>query len=165
MLTLAAGWTLTASALQAATYSFNLIKNTFTRDTATGDVIRLSGAGQFSTGGDFVQGEGAFAIFSSGGGVEHGTWRATGFISFERPTSDYNNPSSLNNGTQFGILSMYVTLYPRGGGQPVENVLLVVDCPNTEQIPPEGTRVFILGGPSFSESFAGYTVFHGQLGR
>lgn len=153
---LAAALALTASAAEAAVYNFEI--ESTTAMNANGDVIRVSGAGQFSEPSGPVRGTGHFTHYDSTGAVVgRGIWRATDFIHFE-------SEGSLNNGFQFGRLDMLVTFFYVGGTS-VENVLMTVDCEPGEIQPPEGTEITIPGIPPFNVVTGGFTLFNLQRGR
>jgi len=155
MLSLAAVSALNVRAVQAAVYNFNVQSATAT-DAATGERIRLSGAGQFSEPSGPVQGHGHFKYVSSNGQVlANGTWGATAF-------GDFVPLGTENPGIQLGILEITVTLFPVGG-TPVPGVTLTVLCLPDEG-PGEGITVELPGGRSFLEP-SGFTLISPQPGR
>ncbi len=155
MLALAAVLAMNASAVQAAAYNFNVESATAT-DTATGERIRLSGAGQFSDPSGPVQGHGHFKYLSSDGQVlANGSWGATAFGDFELIGSE-------NPGITLGVLEITVTLFPVHG-TPVTGVTLTVFCLPDEG-PGEGITVELPGGQSFLEP-SGFTLISPQPGR
>src|SRR5262245_37380228 len=132
------------------TYSFTLLGPNTAENHATGDTIRLTGSGNFDTGGA-VSGGGAFTHFLADGTVfAKGTWRATGFTSFVSFGGE-------NPGQQGGVLSITVTLVPIGGTS-VSGVPMTITCElGTLPSPPpeEGTTV-----DGFTEPTGGFTLFH-----
>jgi len=136
---------------QGAVYSFNLDPPNTAADES-GNVIRVTGAGVFDTGGA-VRATGSFTIFNSAGAVTgRGTWRATDFVSFD----SFGGPSP---GFQGGVLEITVTLFPQGGS-PITDVPMSITC--LVNAPPgftedEGTTVW-----DFMEKTGGTTLFHLQ---
>ena len=134
---------------QGAVYSFNLDPPNTAADES-GNVIRVTGAGVFDTGGA-VRATGSFTIFNSAGAVTgRGTWRATDFVSFD----SFGGPSP---GIQGGVLEITVTLFPQGGA-PITDVPMSITClvnaPSGFK-EDEGTTVW-----DFTEKTGGTTVFH-----
>jgi hypothetical protein len=141
---------LAPAASATVSYGFTLNPPNIAEDPDTGDVIRVTGAGTFDTGGA-VNGGGVFTHRDSDGDfVARGTWRATGFVDFD----SFGGPS---NGIQGGVLAMTATLFPVGGA-PVTGVPITIIClvgivpPGTGE---EGTTV-----GEFTEVLGGFTVFH-----
>lgn len=101
----------TAEATSDSVYSFDLGKG----DTAVspsggmmaspGDWIIVKGSGTFDPAAKTVQAKGSFVHYDSTGAVAcQGTWKATGFTSFE----DFG---ANDQGEEGGVLSMVVTHY------------------------------------------------------
>jgi len=131
-------------------YVFN-VESTRTRDSATGNVVHMSGAGKFNVTAGDVRATGYFTLFSSTGEVlARGTWRATDFV-------DFVSTGFLNRGIQNGVLHINVTLFPIGS-TPMAGVLMGVICPPNEG-PGEGVTLIIPGGASFNVPISGFTNF------
>ena len=105
----------------AAVYSLSLFGPMYATN-ATGDTIRLNGAGTFDTVNGGVDVHGSYSIRNNAGEViQRGTWAATAFVSFE-------SDGGLNKGLQGGELSLIVTLSPNGG-PPEVGLPFTLTCP------------------------------------
>jgi len=152
MLALASVLTLGASAVQAAGYHFEL-QGLNTASDSAGNVIAITGQGNFDTTQLTVNGGGSFSVYDSAGAVlSKGTWVATDFESF--------TPfGGVNNGFQTGSLNIEITLRPRGGA-PITGVAMNVFCEEGEVPGPaepdseDGTTV-----GEFTLNAHGFTLF------
>ena len=139
MLALATVLALTASAVQAALYHFEL-QGLNTASDSVGNVIAITGQGNFDTTQETVKGSGSFSVYDSAGALlSKGTWVATDFVSFD-------SGGGVNNGFQTGLLDIDITLRPRGGA-PITDVPMTVLC-DFDEVP----------GPAEADSTDGTTV-------
>jgi hypothetical protein len=105
----------------AAVYSLSLFGPMYATN-ATGDTIRLNGAGTFDTVTGGVDVHGSYYIQNEAGEViQRGTWAATALVSFEAD-------GGPNNGLQGGELNLIVTLSPNGG-PPEVGLPFTLTCP------------------------------------
>ena len=143
---------LTTSSAQAAVYHFEL-QGLNTAADVSGNVIAITGGGNFDTSNGTVRASGSFTIYDSTGAVtSKGTWVATDFVSFEPG-------GGANNGFQTGLLDIDITLRPKGG-TPITGVLMSVFCEPGEVPGPaetgseDGTTV-----GDFTVNAHGFTLF------
>ena len=133
------------------TYGFNLIGPNLAENLGNGDVIRVTGSGEFNPSLRTASGSGSFTHRHGDGTlVAKGTWVATGFTGFD----PYGGPT---NGAQGGSVRIVVTLFPSGGGA-VPSVPMVVTChvgTVPGGAPEEGTQI-----GAFTESIGGLTLMH-----
>jgi hypothetical protein len=137
---------------RAAVYNFEL-QTRNTAANAAGNVIAMTGAGQFDTTAGAVKGGGSFTIYNSSGAVvAKGTWAATDFESFDAT-------GGLNRGFQTGTLEINITLRPQGGVA-ISGLLMSVHCDEDETPGPvesgntDGTTV-----GDFTTKTGGFTLF------
>lgn len=134
------------------------------QDSATGDVVHLTGSGQAEPGAGEAAGGGTFLHeHSDGTEVAHGVYVVTGFNSFQSPGGSLAGVPGLRDGigeiseTAAGILSVNVLLIPSGGS--THNGVLTVNC----NLPPgfpihEGITLSV--GPFNFTQLSGATLFH-----
>jgi hypothetical protein len=152
MLSLAAVVALNASTVRAAQWGFTVYKQNMAMDPASGDMIRVTGAGLFDDVTAAVSGHGAYSISDATDQVtERGTWMATGFAGFE-------SQGGLNPGSQGGVLEITVTLVPNGGS-PVPGVPMTVICPFDPVTGFDEANDATLVGPFTEKIGDGDTVF------
>ena len=139
MLALATVLALSASVVQSAVYHFEL-QGLNTASNSSGDVIAITGQGNFDTTQGTVKASGSYTVYDSTGAVtSKGTWVATDFVSF--------TPfGGVNNGFQTGQLDIDITLRPRGGA-------LITDVPMSVFCEPGEVP-----GPAEADSEDGTTV-------
>lgn len=131
------------------TGSFTISPPNTAEQAATGNTIRVAGAGSFDAVGETVVASGSFRRFNAAGAmIDHGTWKATDFVDFD----SFGGP---NPGFQGGVLTIEVTLFPTAG-PPEPNLTMVVTCCVAAPGPcEEGTTV-----GAFTETTGGLTLFH-----
>ena len=135
----------------ASVYGFTLLNPNTALNPSTGQIVRLSGTGMFDTNSGLVSGQGVFKITNSNGAVvSRGIWTATSFSSFV-------SQGGLNNGSQGGLLQIYVTLHPTSGAPVANPQLMTVLCPFENGVFDEGDDGTTLG--SFTTITGGVTVF------
>ncbi len=134
-----------AFAVADPTFSFNLIGPSTTK-APTGEIIEMTGSGNFNSSTGQIVASGSFIISSANGDVvARGTWSATTFIGF----TSFGGPRP---GTQGGHLSMTATL--SSGGAPL---LMTVTC-RVFAPPGAGPEGVTIG--NFTTIVHGLTVFH-----
>ncbi len=143
---------LTTSSAQAAVYHFEL-QGLNTAADFSGNVIAITGQGNFDTTQDIVKARGSYTVYDSTGAVtSKGAWVATDFVSFVPG-------GGVNNGFQTGLLGLDITLRPKGGA-PITGVPMSVFCDPDEVPGPteadneDGTTV-----GAFTVNAHGFTLF------
>lgn len=133
-------------------------------DTATGDVITLTGSGEVEPKKETATGGGTFVHrHADGTEVAHGVYVVTGFQSFKAAGGSLVG-TPLTDGigtlqqTMGGLLVLHVALKPSGGGTLAG--VLDVDCmlPGVEFPIEEGVDLSV--GPFKFEKSGGATLFH-----
>ena len=134
------------------------------QDSATKDVIHLTGSGQAEPAAREAAGGGTFVHqHSNGTMVAHGVYLVTGFNSFQNAGGSLAGVPGLKDGigeigeTTAGVLSLNVHLVPSSGAS--LNGVLAVNC----ALPPvssieEGITLSV--GPFNFKQHGGFTLFH-----
>jgi len=150
---------------------------TFCPDVAkagNGDTIAVSGSGTFTPGEREASGGGTFVHKNSAGVVlASGTWRAEGLISWK---SFGLAGAGLPPGFEGGVAVLQVHLTPSAGGERDDAIqsrmapsseggleaTLTITCLLGTPVPgagEEGITLAVTGGPNFSHSVSGNTLF------
>jgi hypothetical protein len=136
-------------------------------DPATGEVIRLTGSGQFDPADETASGGGTFAARDADGSlIERGAFVVSDFISWQ-PLAGSIVGTPIIDGVgekpdaRSGIVTLEVAGYVRG--EFVGHATLEVHCalPGAPAGSHEGVTVVVEGGPSFTTMVDhGPTIFH-----
>jgi hypothetical protein len=130
-------------------------------DAASGDVINLTGSGEFKPGPGDAAGGGTFVQTSGTTEIAHGVWLVTGFISWQPaggtlpPVADGIGQASEASS---GIVTLAVRLFPLGG--PPHDGVLTVDCHLPGATFPVEEGVTLTVGPLHFTQSGGNTLFH-----
>jgi hypothetical protein len=137
------------------------------RDTATGDILRVTGSGQFDADDEEVSGGGRLVHRLADGSVAaRAAYVATDMISWQ-PLAGSIEGTPIIDGVaekqdaRSGILTVEIAVYVRG--KHVTDATLAVHCalPGAPPGTHEGVTVKVDGGPNFSEMVDhGPTIFH-----
>ena|SRR6266849_3778667 len=112
-----------------------------------GDTIRVTGSGSFDPGAATVVAGGSFTVSDASGSiVQRGTWKATGFASFQA----FGGPRS---GFQGGTLQITVTM-----GSSMPDVSMTVNCLIAAPAGFTGAEGIVIG--DFTQVVRGATLFH-----
>jgi hypothetical protein len=133
------------------------------RDSATGDIVRLTGSGEFTAAGMEAAGGGTFVHeHANGTEVAHGIWVVTGFVSWT-PAGGFL-PSSLTDGigevsqVSAGIVTLHVVLKPSSGG--THSATLSVHCALPGAAFPIEEGITLNVGSFVFDQHGGLTLFH-----
>jgi hypothetical protein len=132
---------------------------------ANGDTVSLAGQGTISTGGDEnsgrgdATGQGTFVHMKSDGSVfAHGTWKATGLVSFTAYGS--GSVQGLPANFQGGLATISITLRADDTSHVLHGTL-AVECvlghPPTTAV--EGTTLTVPNLITFNTKVSGFTLF------
>lgn len=134
------------------------------RDSASGDVVTLTGSGQAAPKRGTATGGGTFVHkHADGSPFAHGVYYVTGFDTFEGAggtlvgTGLIDGIGTLEQ-TTGGVLVMRVALKPSGGGSLVGILQVDCDLPGGEQGPKEGVALAV--GPFAFKQAGGGTLLH-----
>jgi hypothetical protein len=137
---------------QAAVYNFQL-QGLNTAADGNGNVIAMTGDGQFDTVRNTVKASGSFTTYDSTGAVvSKGTWVATDFVSFD-------SYGGVNRGFQTGLLDIDIALLPKGGGA-ITGLPMTVHCDGDEVPgPAEADNDDGITVGSYTQPTGGFTLF------
>ncbi len=135
------------------------------RDSATKDVVHLTGSGQAEPATGEAAGGGTFVHqHSDGTEFAHGVYLVTGFNSFRNAGGSLALVPGLKDGvgeigeTTAGILSLKVRLVPSSGDS--HDGVLTVDCNLPSAGFPIEEGITLSVGPFHFTQHGGFTVFH-----
>lgn len=137
------------------------------QDPASGEVVRITGSGQFDADDETASGGGTFVARDAGGSVvERGVFVVSDFISWQ-PLAGSIVDTPIIDGVaekadaRSGILTLEIAGYVRG--EFIGHAVLEVHCalPGAPAGSHEGVTVAVEGGPRFTTMVDhGPTIFH-----
>jgi len=127
-----------------------------TAENSSSETITVAGSGSFDEEGGTVVASGSFTRFTAAGAViDKGTWEATDFIDFNN--TGFGGP---NPGFQGGVLSIEVTLFPRGGPPETDVTMTITCCISPPGACTEGITVVGTDEGDFTIVISGLNLIH-----